>query len=110
CTTNSLLEEIKSLAKITDRILPVSANLVSIMQNLKISGRYEVVENTADENIFYSSQQISKEEEFTFLHISNFDKRFKNVEGIINAFARFSKNNSKTQLCIAGDGDIKELE
>lgn len=103
--TSEVKSMIEQAVSRTDVILPVSHDLESIMRQKGLNGDYQVVNNAVDTSIF--RPRHLQNEEFTFLHISNFDTRSKNTEGIIRAFSKMKSNKSK--LIIAGDGDLTRL-
>lgn len=90
----------------TDLILPVSADLAENMIAKGFRGNYSVVNNTVDTSVFYPKQRDDTGV-FKFIHVSNFDARAKNTEGIISAFTKGGFKNAK--LTIAGDGDIEKI-
>lgn len=90
----------------TDLILPVSEDLGKNMIGKGFPGKYSVVNNTVNTSVFYP-ENCDKSEIFKFLHISNFESRAKNTEGIIRAYANGRFEN--TTLTIAGDGDIEKM-
>src|SRR5690554_1376813 len=91
----------------TDLIMPVSHDLGESMKAKGFRGNYAVVNNTVNTKIFYPSDR-QRNEKFQFLHISNFEPRAKNTEGIIRAFVRGNFKNAT--LTIAGDGDLEKLK
>ena len=90
----------------TDLILPVSEDLGKNIVAKGFSGNYAVVNNTVNTAVFYSVKR-DESEVFRFLHISNFEPRAKNTEGIIRAFITGRFENAS--LTIAGDGDIEKI-
>lgn len=104
-------EDVKSMTKEvldeTELILPVSQDLADNMRAQGFSGKYSVVNNTVNTSVFYPKKR-RQSETFRFIHISNFEPRAKNTEGIIRAFIRGSFENAT--LTIAGDGDIEKLQ
>lgn len=98
----------KEVLQNTDLILPVSHDLGESMKAKGFPGNYAVVNNTVDTSIFYPRKQKQKQnEKFRFLHVSNFDPKAKNTEGIIRGFLDGKFENA--HLTIAGDGDIDGL-
>lgn len=90
----------------TDLILPVSHDLAKTMAGKGFTGNYAVVNNTVNTSVFYLTQR-DRSEKFRFLHVSNFEPRSKNTEGIIRAFVNGKFENAT--LTIAGDGDLDKL-
>ena len=96
----------KEVLQNTDLILPVSHDLGENMKAKGFAGNYAVVNNTVDTSVFYPRKR-KQDEIFRFLHVSNFEPRAKNTEGIVRAFTNGAFDN--TRLIIAGDGDLDEL-
>ena len=96
----------KRVLQKTNLILPVSHDLGENMKAKGLFGNYAVVNNTVDTSIFHP-QKKKPDDTFRFLHVSNFDPKAKNTEGIIRAF--LAGNFENARLTIAGDGDIDRL-
>jgi len=96
----------KDVLSKSELILPVSQELAETMKHKGFDGKYVVVNNTVDTEIFYPKEREDSGK-FNFLHVSNFHPRAKNTEGIIRAFANAKLENST--LTIAGDGDLEKL-
>ncbi len=90
----------------TDLILPVSEDLGKNMIDKGFTGNYSVVNNTVNTSVFYPEKRYQSEV-FRFLHISNFEPRAKNTEGIVSAFIKGEFEGAT--LTIAGDGDIEKM-
>ena len=104
--TEDVKSKTKEVLDETELILPVSHDLAESMVSKGYSGNYAVVNNTVNTSVFYPKPLIQSEV-FRFLHISNFEPRAKNTEGIIRAFIEGSFENAT--LTIAGDGDIEKM-
>lgn len=104
--TSEVKRIVEAAVSSTEVILPVSKDLQSIMEQKGLYGKYAVVNNAVDTAVF-TSKPIAHSK-FRFLHISNFDPRAKNTEGIIHAFSKL--NQSNCELLIAGDGDLEKLK
>lgn len=91
----------------TDLILPVSDDLGKNMIAKDFQRNYWVVNNTVNTSVFYPEKR-DQSEVFRFLHISNFEPRAKNTEGIIRAFIHGGFEGAT--LTIAGDGDIDKMQ
>lgn len=96
----------KEVLQKTNLILPVSHDLGENMKAKGFLGNYAVVNNTVDTSIFYQEQR-KQNEIFRFLHVSNFEPKAKNTEGIVRGFLNGDFENA--HLTIAGDGDIEGL-
>jgi glycosyltransferase involved in cell wall biosynthesis len=92
-------------------ILPVSKSLARHMRQKNIHQPYEIVPNSVDTKLFKLASHIeSTNEMFTFLHVSNFHPRAKNVSGIIKAASILKSRGEKFHLIIAGDGDFSSIQ
>jgi glycosyltransferase involved in cell wall biosynthesis len=87
-------------------ILPVSEDLGHSIATKGIVTPQKVIYNSVD-TTFFNWKASAHIDPFTFLHISNFDKRSKNTEGIVEAFTRLNRN---ARLIIAGDGDLERVK
>ncbi len=99
------------LARVTRRafrVLPVSKALRRGMEANGLLGRYEVLPNLVDAQLF-SLAKISPNQARRFLHISNFDPAVKRVDQIIEAFVQIRKEGVGVELTIAGDGNPVQL-
>lgn len=103
--TQKVADAVKQTAEACSFILPVSEDLGKSISEKGIVTPQRVIYNSVDTSLFNWDPTLSPEP-FTFLHISNFDKRSKNTEGIIEAFAKL---DSVARLVIAGDGDLDRI-
>lgn len=90
----------------SDTILPVSDDLGKTMIAKGFMGNYSVVNNTVNTSVFYPEKR-DPSVSFRFLHISNFEPRAKNTEGIVRAFIKGQFKDAT--LTIAGDDDIEKM-
>lgn len=67
-----------------------------------------VVPLSVNPSIFYPKKK-NKSNLFTFLHVSGLDKRYKNVEGIVEAFHALRAKNKNVALKIVTDSDPTSL-
>jgi len=104
--TQKIEKVVKRTAEYCSFILPVSEDLGKSIAKKGIIAPQQVVYNCVDTSLFNYQKNQQGDKGFTFLHISNFDKRSKNTEGIIEAF---SKLDQDARLVIAGDGDLEGL-
>ncbi|MGZ3900134.1 MAG: glycosyltransferase [Bacteroidia bacterium] len=90
-------------AKKAARIITVSADLKNKMLAHGLKGNYSVIPNVVDTSVFHEvkSELTGR---FKFLHVSSLDPLQKNVEGLIETFAKLNKENPLTELFIVGDG------
>ena len=97
----------KFIAQHSSRVIPVSHYLEQDLKSFKWSSKYSVVGNVVDTALF--SVQHTKNDVFTFLHISNLIP-LKNPDAIIRAALRLRQYSPHFQLHIGGDGDVMRLE
>jgi len=86
-------------------VTTVSENLKRNMIRHKLYGKYAVVPNVVDTNLFSLSKNNSKK--IRFIHVSGFSK-LKNVPGIIRAVFQLSKVRNDFELYLVGDGETKK--
>jgi len=104
--TQKVAEVVMHTAEACSFILPVSKDLGNSILKKGITTPQKVIYNSVDTSLFNWSPANMTPNTFTFLHISNFDKRSKNTEGIVEAF---SELNRDARLIIAGDGDLDRV-
>lgn len=88
------------------KILPVSADLKKGLEQLGIKTAMEVVPNVVNTRLF--QPRYTKNEIFTFVHVSNLIPR-KNADKILNVAIKLLKEGYKFKLQLGGDGDISNL-
>ena len=89
-------------------IMPVTQNLISVMKENHIKGRYTQVSNVADTHLFRINENPVKNEKITAIHISNFDNHSKNITGLIEVIKLVSKKRNDFKINIVGHGDSGE--
>jgi glycosyltransferase involved in cell wall biosynthesis len=62
-----------------------------------------------DLDLFFPNPKMQNKSDYTFIHVSGLDERFKNVNGIVEAFSRVRKNYKNANLKIVTDGDVENL-
>lgn len=102
----------QKIIKAASAILPVSKDLQEVMQSHGLKGKYKTIPNVIQTDVFdirpTSSLALSAVEGSSFIHVSTFDSRQKNVIGILNAFKKALKKNSGLSLVLVGDGEHKQ--
>ncbi len=104
--TREVARHNQSVFEHIDLFLPVSENLGESMREKGIEGEYRTVPNCVHTDLFDYKKRV-EHSEYRFIHISNFDLRAKNTEGIIDAFVQLPQGSAK--LIIAGDGDTERI-
>lgn len=95
----------------TSCIMPVTEHLAKAMRVHGLDGHYHIIPNVVDTMLFDHPKSTSVHTGPMAVHISNFDPRAKNVEGILEVMALLVPRLPNAQLLIAGDGpDRKQLE
>lgn len=84
-------------------VCPVSNELMTGMQYLKLNGNYKVIPNVVDTELFFPIEKKRKST-FTILHISNMIDDHKNVSGILKAVSKLDDN---FKLIIIGQNSSK---
>ena len=92
---------IKRAIKGCSLLLPVSNDLGLLINKLVTEKKYSVIENVANEEYFYFTDNISKDTPFRFIHVSTMTYQ-KNADAIIECFCLFLKKFPATELVIVG--------
>lgn|GEM_PF-506616 len=90
-------------------VLPTSEALEKDMLAVEPMLTHIVLPLTIDPTIFYPLEEKKKKTSFTFLHVSGLDERYKNVKGIIEAFAIVHNEHDHTKLKIVTDSNTVDL-
>lgn len=98
-------QKIISQAKV---IMPVSKTLMEAMQNQGLKGKYEIIHNVVDVNLFVPKEKKTSGNLTKFYHVSSLNDVEKNVSGIIRAFASALNSNVNIELTIIGESDEKK--
>ena len=103
----------KKVIQAAAMILPVSQDLQAAMIAHGLKGKYKIVPNVVQTNIFdiqsRSSSGFGANQELTFVHVSTFDPPQKNVVGILRAFKKALQYNSDLNLILVGDGEYRPM-
>jgi glycosyltransferase involved in cell wall biosynthesis len=95
---------IKEIIRKSSYILPVSENLKRAMLRLGLKGKYQVIPNAVDTNIFtahYRDIPSNKK----ILHISSLQDSSKNVSGILRVIKKLSAFRTDFSLHIISNGN-----
>lgn len=106
-TSKSIKLTAKIIGNQAAKILPVSRDLQSGLENLGITTPMKVIPNVVNTELF--SPKDAPNEEFTFIHVSNLIPR-KNADKILKTAIRLLNEGIRFRLKIGGDGDIKPLQ
>ncbi len=97
----------QKIIKAASYILPVSQDLQEAMKRHGLKGEYKVLPNVIQTEIFKPLSNpnfaMSEAERPTFIHVSTFDPRQKNVLGILNAFKKATEKKADLNLVLVGD-------
>ena len=94
-----------SLYKKARLVTAVSEGLKNKLDQLfNVGSKTDVISNVIDCSATPRVSPDLSVNPFTFLVISNFDNRQKNISGILDAFAELHRENKHTRLLLAGDG------
>ncbi len=108
----------QKIIKAASCILPVSEDLMTAMQSHGLNGKYKVLPNVVQTQIFKpfsspastsASTSASPEslQDSTFIHVSTFDPRQKNTRGILRAFKKALEKVPELNLLLVGGEEYK---
>ena len=86
-------------------LCPVSKDLANSMRKFGMLGKYTVVPNVVDTELFRPTDDVPKRGTFHALHISSLRDDQKNVSGLLRAVAIALEFCSNLRVAIIGDGD-----
>ena len=86
-------------------LCPVSNDLANSMRKFGMLGKYTVVPNVVDTELFRPTDDVPKRGTFHALHISSLRDDQKNVSGLLRAVAIALEFCSNLRVAIIGDGD-----
>ena len=89
-------------------VMPVTEHLAKAMRAHGLKGNYQVIPNVVDTALFGLSDSYTVSSKIVAIHISNFDPRAKNVEGILDVMSLLKSKLPETKLLIVGDGQPKD--
>ncbi len=94
-----------------DAVMPVSEHLRNAMEKLGLKNKkYIVIPNVVDTRLFIPGRIRSETRLYTFVHVSTFDNRAKNISGIIRVTARLASLRDDFKVRFIGDGkDFEEM-
>lgn len=91
--------------------MPVLPALAADMEALGFRGKYAVLPNVVDINLFKPLTNKPLKSKFRFIHISNMMDKFKNISGILDAVSELAQHRKDFELYLVGDGpDIEALK
>ncbi len=100
----------RKVVKHSGAVMPVSRHLQAAMEGFRLHNpNYVVVPNVVDTNVFFAGTDQDDREQnadrpFLFLHISTFDNRAKNIEGLLRSAASLAEHRDDFELRLVGDG------
>lgn len=98
------LRSIRTTARLTNRILPVSQDLMYAMKGLEIGHKYEVLPNVVDTDLFKPGKTENSKKRI--IHVSTAKDFHKNVSGILRTISKLKEQRSDFELLIISDGDL----
>jgi glycosyltransferase involved in cell wall biosynthesis len=101
----------KLIVRKADAVTTVTDDLRDSMISHKLrNNNYSIVPNVVDTELFTISPQKDKSTK-TFVHISCFEDKSKNISGIIRAIARLSAERTGFKINLVGEGmDFSEMK
>ena len=98
----------RKIAEKASCILPVSQMLEDAMKKCGIKNENWIrIHNVVDDFFYHSISPITitpKGEKFRFLHVSCFDEKAKNIQGILRAARRVAEDRQDFELVLVGTG------
>ena len=98
----------RKFAKKASCILPVSQMLEDAMKKCGIKNENWIrIHNVVDDFFYHSISPITitpKGEKFRFLHVSCFDEKAKNIQGILRAVRKVAEDRQDFELVLVGTG------
>ena len=91
-------------------LCPVSQDLASSMRTFGMLGKYTVVPNVVDTELFRPEPKRPQTATFQALHISSLHDEQKNVSGLLRAAAIALEFCSNLRVAVIGDGDPKPYQ
>lgn len=95
----------KIIAKNSAFICPVTKDLQNSLKTFGVHGKYAVVPNVVDTELFSPQKQVP--EIFRLVHISNMDDAHKNITGLIKAIAKIQDQFANFELLCIGKNATK---
>jgi glycosyltransferase involved in cell wall biosynthesis len=93
----------KKLVSRASRIMPTSEYLAEAMRYRGLRGRYTVVPNVVNTEVF-RIQPLDPKKGIHFIHVSSLNDREKNVSGLLRAFLEARNSHPDLSLVIVGEG------
>lgn len=87
-----------------ERILPVSSCLQRAIEGYGIKGRFTVVPNTVDTDLFRPKSAVPGDETKNLVCVSILDQPRKGIHLLLDALARVNQSRDDVHLHIVGDG------
>ena len=103
------LKVTKWIAKNAQRICPVTESLKTNMLEIGLKGKYSVIPNVVNHEIFYPSSEDKQVGKFTFLHISTCNDEHKNISGMLRSFSKLYEYSNQFELKIITEGKPNEV-
>lgn len=102
--TFSFLERLlmKSIARYSSFISPVSNDLGKSMRGMGLKGKYHKVPNVVDTSIFNVRPDIMPNEELVILHVSSMIDDVKNVTGMLRAISKIDEGKQPYRCYFIG--------
>ncbi len=81
----------------------VTHNLRKAMQAHGLKSNYKIIHNVVDTDLFQINEK--KEDTFTFVHVSCFEDRSKNISGMLETIAALSRQRQDFRIMMIGEGE-----
>jgi glycosyltransferase involved in cell wall biosynthesis len=105
-TYKGLLRKIitKMVASHALEITTVTKNLADAMQNHGLKNRYSIVNNVVDTDLFRIANVNNKKTKKTFVHVSCFEDKSKNISGLLDAIHILNQQRNDFECILIGSG------
>jgi glycosyltransferase involved in cell wall biosynthesis len=85
-------------------ITTVTKNLADAMQNHGLKNRYSIVNNVVDTDLFRIANVNNKKTKKTFVHVSCFEDKSKNISGLLDAIHILNQQRNDFECILIGSG------
>ncbi len=99
----------KYLCNHANKVLPVTQHLGKAMQSRGLKGKYDVLENVVNTELFQISRENSQEN-YQFIHVSTLLPNHKNPEGMLRAFSEAVMQNPNLHFKLISDEDTTAVK
>ena len=92
----------KKIFSESSKVTTVSQDLGEAIKNRNLTERFEVIPNVVDNSLFFPIE-TNKNEVPTFIHVSTFDDKHKNISGMFQAFQKLAEEGYNYKLRLVSE-------